>query len=120
MLSGMNKRGLSLLEILVATIIFALVITGLASVFLTGKRHLLRSRSKINVAEVIKSFLEPLQMQVRQDQWFSTSNCLGTGNCPGWTLPGESNITYSLVNTWTIISGTLRKVKTTVNWSLRD
>ena len=117
----MKKKGLSLLEILVATMLFALVMTGLASVFLAGKRHLLRSRSKITTAEVIKSSLEPLQMQVRQDQWTSPGNCLGTGNCPGQTWIGESNITYSLVNTWTIIPGTaLRKVKTTVNWSLKD
>jgi len=115
----MNKKGLSLLEILISVLILALVMTGLANVFVAGKRHILHSRSRMTVSELGKYFLDPLQMQVRQNDWTTTTNCLGTGNCPPqtWT-ESTTNIVYTANTNWTIVPGTtLRKITTTINWS---
>ncbi len=65
----MQKKGFTLLEIIIAALILALVTTGLAYVFLAGKRHILHIRSKIQAAELGRLFLDYLPMHVRQDIW---------------------------------------------------
>lgn len=111
----MHKKGFSLIEIIVATFVLALVITGLAYVFLAGKRHILHTRSKIQATELGRFFLAPLQIDVRQDEW--GSNCLSAGTgCPG--VQAIDNITYTPTYDITDVSGTnLRKVKVTINWT---
>lgn len=111
----MNKKGFTLIEIIVAAFLLALVTTGLAYVFLAGKKHLLHTRSKIQAVELGRLFLAPLQMDVRQDQWVTNSNCLkGDIGCP----PAQTvdNITYTPTYSISDVSG-LRKVKVTINWT---
>lgn len=64
-----STKGFSLMEILVAAVIFALLMTALANLFFAAKRWLAYSRSKMAGAELGKYFLEPLQVNVRQNQW---------------------------------------------------
>jgi len=65
--------GFTLLEILIAALILALVMIGTASIFLAGKRHIAHTRSKTQAAELGKLFLAPLQQDVRQDTWDNPS-----------------------------------------------
>ncbi len=76
----MNKKGFTLIEIIVAAFILALVTTGLAYVFLAGRRHLAHTRSKIQAAELDRLFLAPLQMQVKQSDWNSSTNDYNSPN----------------------------------------
>jgi len=110
----MNKKGFTLLEILVSALILALVMTGMANIFLASRRYLMRTRSKIQAAELGRLFLAPLQMDVRQDQW--GSNCLSAGTgCPG--AQTINNIPYTPTYEISNVAGTtLRKVKVTINW----
>jgi len=120
----MNRKGFTLLEILVSALILALVMTGLANIFLASRRYLMRTRSKIQAAELGRLFLAPLQMDVRQDQWVSGSNCLtgdGSSGCPGFQeINGiRYTPTYQISPLLTDIQnplGHLRKVKVTINW----
>lgn len=73
-----KKTGLTLLEILISTIILALVMTGLANIFIAGKRYILHSRARMTGGELGKLFLDPLQMDVRQDEWNQAENSLNT------------------------------------------
>lgn len=82
----MNKKGLTLLEIIISTLILSLVMIGMVNLFISGKRWLLHSRSRMVGAELGKYFLDPLQQQVRQDTWNDPTNCLGTGNCTNETV----------------------------------
>ncbi|OGX16369.1 MAG: hypothetical protein A2166_06405 [Omnitrophica WOR_2 bacterium RBG_13_41_10] len=115
----MNKKGLTLLEILVATMLFALVMTGLANVFLAGKRHLIHSKSRISGAEINKFFLDPLQMDVRQDTWSTAGNCLtSTGSSCSSEARTLDTIVYNV--NWSIGPGpitNLRKVTATISWT---
>lgn len=121
-----NKRnsyltGFTLIEIIVATFLLALVTTGLAYVFLAGKRHILHTRSKIQAAELARLFLAPLQTDVRQDQW--GSNCLSAGTgCPGAQTVDNITYTPTYENSALLVDaqnplGRLRKVKVTINWT---
>ena len=73
----------------------------------------------MQVAELGRLFLAPLQMDVRQDQWVSGSNCLssnGSTGCPGAQI--VDNITYTPNYNISNLSGTtLKKVKVTINWT---
>lgn len=79
--------GFTLIEILVAVLLLSLVMTGLAYVFVAGKRHLLHTRSKMQAAELGRLFLAPLQMDVTmserssgaQNGWGQANNGLNTG-----------------------------------------
>jgi Tfp pilus assembly protein PilV len=43
----MNKKALTLFEIIVSVVILALAVTGLANVFVAGKRYIQHSRSRM-------------------------------------------------------------------------
>ncbi len=113
----MKKKGLSLLEILTSVIILSLVTLGLTSLFITAKRHILHARFRMTGGELGKLFLDPLQMQVRQDQW--GNNCLSsnpTVGCPGPET--VDNIPYTPGYNISDVPGTtLRKVKLDITWN---
>ncbi len=105
------------MEIIVSMSIIFLILLGLANLFVAGKRHILHSRSRMVSAELGKVFLDPLQMQVRQDQW--GSNCLSsnpTAGCPrNATIDNmRYNATYRISD---LGLGQLRKVNLTVSWN---
>lgn len=115
-----RKKGFTILELLISAMLLALIVAGLISIFVTGKRYTMHSTSRIQAAELGKLFADPLHMQVRQDQW--AANCLGTGNnCSAefWTIPP---VVYRADFTWTsVVNGipgnTLRKVTTRITWT---
>lgn len=135
----MNKKGFTLLEILIAALIMVMVMAGLTYVFLAGKGHLAHTRSRIQAAELGRLFLAPLQMDVRQDTWDQSpvdpapNNLLTAGNYKstnnpfsdysGYTTvswleePLMDNITYYPVYEISAVAGTnLRKAKVTIAW----
>jgi len=57
------------MEALVSTVLISLVLVGLGNLFLGGKRWIGHRRYQITAAQVSKVFLDPLQMDVRQDNW---------------------------------------------------
>ena len=115
----MNKKGLSLLEIIVATIILALIMTGLTGVFIGGKRWVLHFRSRMTAGELARKFLDFLPMQVRQDQW--AANELGTGVIVNQTrgtadgLDRDYNATYTVTPDSPVVN--LTKVKAEIKWT---
>ncbi|MFH0917605.1 MAG: prepilin-type N-terminal cleavage/methylation domain-containing protein [Candidatus Omnitrophota bacterium] len=86
-----NKKGFSLVEILVASAIFSLVMLGLVSVFIAAKGQILHSRERMMSAEIGKLFIDPLQMDVRADTWAAgvASNAL-TLTAPGFPVYCDS------------------------------
>lgn len=68
-----NKAGFTLVEIIVASVVFALTIAGLLGVFVAGSRHIIHARERVTSAELGKLFIDPLQLDVRQDTWVGNS-----------------------------------------------
>ena len=66
--------GLTLVEILVSMVIFALIMAGLANLFTATKRITLHIRYQMTAAELGRRFLDRLQMHVRQDWWSDPNN----------------------------------------------
>ena len=112
-----NYLGLTLVEILVSMVIFALIMAGLANLFTATKRLTLHSRYRITAGELGRYFLDPLQMGVRQDEWGSncvSTNGINTGGCD-ITKQTIDNTTYTPEYEKSLVAG-IRKVKLTVSW----
>jgi len=113
-----NRRtGISLLEILVSMIILALVLVGLANVFVMSKGYIIHSRSRISAGELSKQFLDPLQTYVNQETW-ETGNMLSQdGNPPGATV-NINNVDFT--SHYDVSAGPpgteLRKVTVNITW----
>ncbi|MDO8662298.1 MAG: hypothetical protein Q7K98_03655 [Candidatus Omnitrophota bacterium] len=113
----MNKKALSLLEIIISTVILSLVITGLVNVFVAGKQYIQHSRLRMAGGEIGKFFLDPLQQYVRQDTW--DASCFGTNkviaNCPN--VPSTSNPYTTAYSISDLSADTnIKKVKVTITW----
>jgi len=83
-----RKRATSLLEILVSSLILALLVAGLANVFVSSRRLVLHARSRSAAAEMSRLFIAPLQLAVDQRTWDNPSAAvnslaLGTSYCDG-------------------------------------
>jgi hypothetical protein len=129
-----NKRSTTLFEIIVATVIFALVMAGMVSVFVAGKRHVMHSRDRMTSSEMGKLFLDPLQLYVRQDTWGTAGNALNEGTtycntsgiqnpaCPSVASQRKVNsIDYTAQYDVTKVDASRedspRRVIATVNWT---
>lgn len=114
-----------MLEVLVAAFIMAMVMVNLAGIFIAGKRLILHTRSRRTGGELGKYFLDPLQMQVRQDEWNKTgenANCLGASrNCPNRTAGTAEGLDRDYTATYDVSLDNpitnLNKVKVTITWN---
>lgn len=110
-----KESGFTLLEIIIATIILSLTILGLLGVFIAGNNWVLHLRERATSAELGKLFVDPLQMDVRQDTWGSPNSLSTTPNPVSQTINAKPfTATYVTGN----IAGTdVRRVITTVTWT---
>ena len=131
-----SKRSTTLFEIIVAILVFSLVMAGMVSVFVAGKRHVLHSQKNVTSSEMAKLFLDYLQLEVRQDTWDTPSNGLNLSVAETFTYCDEigghtknpacpsvetqrkvSNTDYTAEYSVAAISGIwLRRVRVKVHW----
>lgn len=118
-----KKNGFSLVEVIVAAVIFALVIVGLMGVFMAASKHLTHARERMSSAQLGKFFLDPLQADVRQDTWDQIGNELkltpiGTPRAAVFSPQTINKNTFSGVHDVSAIPGmeNLRRVITTITW----
>lgn len=123
--SGESRKALSLLEILVAAIILALIIMGSMSLFVASKGRIVHSRWRITAAEAGRLFLSPFQGEVNQQNW--GNNCL-SNPVPSCTPVLDTNLLADQTidnNTFTPTYqttrgvggvGTLNRVQVTITW----
>ena len=117
--NNQKDRGVSFIELLVAVIILALTITGLINLFDASKRWIEHSQSRMAVGEIAKLILDPLQRQVRQDQWTTAGHCLSTGGgCAPTVIPLQGknyNVVYTIDNEQPIAN--LNRINITISWN---
>ncbi|MGA2775880.1 MAG: prepilin-type N-terminal cleavage/methylation domain-containing protein [Candidatus Omnitrophota bacterium] len=114
-----QQNALTLMEILVSLVILALVFLGLLNLFISGRKYLRHSQSIMAGSELGKVFLDPLQMQVREDTWDKgmAVNTLTVGNYLPVSYPDPINgITYTATTVVTAVNDGLRRVQTKISW----
>lgn len=104
------------MEILISAILLALVLSAMANLFIAGRRYIMHARTRMTSTELGRYFLDPLQLQVRQDQW--NANCLGTGSGCGAPTKTIDKVDYKAEYTVGKAPGVtdVRKVTTKVTW----
>ena len=109
----MHTKALTLLEIIISVVIFALVVMGLANVFVVGKRYVVHSRCRVTAAEFGKRCLDPLWQHIREDEWPTTFN---SSSFPvSYTFAGITYTSNAFAST--DVSSGIKRVTTTINWT---
>ena len=114
-----RRAGISLLEILVSMVILALVLVGMANVFVMSKGYIIHSRSRISAGELGKQFLDPFQSFVNQETW-EAGNDLSLNN-PTLAGPTVTLNTIDFSSQYNVSAGPagteLRKVTVNITWN---
>lgn len=113
----MNKKALTLLEILVALIILAICIIGLVNVFISAKRYVQHASANMAGGEVGKFILDPLQHEVRQDTWDTGGLRTGVVHSTSHNVgPEQFNVNYVVQDIAGPGDWDLRRVEANINW----
>jgi len=115
-----KKSGFTLVEIMVAAIVFSLIILGLVSVFIAASKHIAHSRERMTSAQLGKFFIDPLQAYVRFDTWDDIDNELSVGTKFG-EIQIINNRNFSEEHDISVVADTdLRRVTSTITWNEED
>ena len=115
-----KQTGFTLVEVVVSMVVFALVVVGLSSVFMAGGKLIIHNRERMTSAQLGKFFLDPLQVNVRQDHWLDVGPANGLALGGPWSGVTQSinNRTFTEVHTVSTVGTTvLRRVITTIHWT---
>jgi prepilin-type N-terminal cleavage/methylation domain-containing protein len=109
--------GFSLIEVLMASVIFSLLMLGMVSVFISGGKNIVHARERITSAELGKLFLDPLQVYVRYYDWVSGNELSVDVTDHSGGSQVINNRTFSETHDVSAVSGTdLRRVISTITW----
>lgn len=112
-----NNRGFTLVEVLVSMIIFALVIVGLLSVFISSNKLIIHSRERMMGAQLGKFFLDPLQSAVVANSWDDTNNDLSEGTRSA-DMQVMNKRTFNEIHVVDNVADTdLRRVVSNISWT---
>ena len=118
------SKGFSLVESVVAALVFAAAVVGVFSTAATLKRPAVGTDKRLAAAFYAKQILEDLRAKVDQRDWDTVGGplSLNAGNAPQtFTLPVITNPTYGVpysisYTVSTIPGNTARQVDVTVSW----
>ena len=135
LLKKMKKQNaLTLIEILISTVVLALVFLGLLNLFISGRKYLQHSQSRMGGSELGKIFLDPIfPIEVRQNDvggnpvWWWKSGDPTTNNLTPKSITGNDVMAYTSMNgvaytatstVYTVDStNILRGVQTKITWN---
>ena len=94
----MNRKGVTLVEIIIATLVLALMATGFFSVFLSGRAFVQRSKRRVLAVEIARQEVEKMRHLVKADTWYlgnATDPLNPTGIWTAWnTTPTGNSVTF--------------------------
>ncbi len=76
----MEKKSFTLTEVIVGTVILALVFGGLLAAFTAARRYVTRANRRLVAANLTRSVLERLYKEVREDTWDDADSPLSVGD----------------------------------------
>lgn len=89
MRQNLNRKGFTMLELMIALIVFSIIGVGLTTVFVSGLRFYSEEKSQIDKQQALTQFSIALESDVRKSKLASKSI-----NCLNLTLNDNSTIAY--------------------------
>lgn len=113
------------MEVIIAAMLLALAVGGVVNIFVSGRRFIQHSRMRMTGGEIGKTFIDPLQADVRQDTWGTAGNNLNETGAAGRITNGSiDGINYQanyVIANVAITPGNsindIRRVQTTLSWT---
>lgn len=113
-----RKNGFTLVELMVAAVLFSLVVLGFVGVFVASTKHIFHARERMTSAQLGKYYLDPLQIHVRFDTWNQLGNELTPAGPKSGTSQTINRSNFSEQHEVTTVAGTdLRRVVSTISWT---
>jgi len=106
---SLNKKGVSLIEVIIAALIFSITSAGLFSTFSAQRIATERSQRQLQAAYYARQVLEELRAKVDQQNWDSGDLSIGTHNVTSGIFTASYEVTED--------STGLRRVNLTVTWN---
>lgn len=119
----MEKRGFTLVEVIVASVILVSTVAGVLFVFSSEKAALERAGRRIQAMDFARQTLEQLKNEVRADTWDTPTNDLRIHTEAPQVLPGKLGANFAGQRGYLVTAGpapiadSYRIVTVTVNWS---
>ena len=115
----MNSRGLTLTEVIVASVILVLTTGGILLIFSTQDTAVVHTGRKMQASDFASQTLEELKNAVREDSWSAGDLSLGAHPKPIQTA-GDFRDTFNGLRSYQVDAGpaddAYRKVTVTVEW----
>lgn len=106
-----KKRGFTLIEIVMATIILSVVMLGLVSVFVSAKKIIRHSRARMTAAEVGKLFLEGIPWVNIQNKYYANQIS---------TIGNDTYVASYTIEQLPDPMTNVYRIKTTIHWEEND
>ena len=119
----MEKRGFTLVEVIVASLILVFTVAGVLLVFSSEKAALERAGRRIQAMDFARQTLEQLKNEVRADTWDTATNDLRIHTEAPQALPGKFGANFAAQRGYVVTAGpapiadSYRIVTVTVDWS---
>jgi len=119
----MEKRGFTLVEIIVASLILVFTVAGMLFIFSSEKAALERAGRRIQAMDFARQTLEQLKNEVRADNWDTGTNDLRIHTEAPQALLGKLGANFAAQRGYVVTAGpapiadSYRIVTVTVNWS---
>lgn len=87
----MNKKGLTLVEVIVASVLLALISAGIFSITLSSRKLINRSSKRHYANKVAEAVLENLRQYLGAEQWYNASSAINpAATTSNSTWPGSN------------------------------
>ena len=118
-----NSNGFTLMEILIAFLLLAIISVGLVNLFISSSRFITKSQGRMSAGEIGRRFIDPLHMDVNEAAW--GNNCLSgvpPVGCPAAQALGQfiftPTYTTSQVSNPAGTAIELRRVRAQLDWDV--
>ena len=96
----MKKKGFSLLEVLISTLILSIAFGGIIASFSYARAYVLRANRRLVAANLARKVFDSLTPHVRQDEWNDAANPLNPAYAnktfSETSDDGTQNVTYTV------------------------
>jgi len=111
------RKGVTLTEVVVGSVIFAIAFGGLLSTFVAVRRYINKANQRLIASDLASQTLNNLYREVRQNSWDTGALRPGLTNLSSYTIDGQIYQDGTSLNSYTVTTiGDYRRVSVSINY----